>query len=57
MKLFKGDWTVLFYGPICITIWILVFSGFVAPVFIGSMLRKRIKRKVDIDSTDQVAEA
>jgi putative tricarboxylic transport membrane protein len=45
MVLSDGDWTYLLSSPICIGLWVAASLGFVAPIFLKSLLKKpeRIK--------------
>ena len=45
MVLSDGDWTYLLSSPICIGLWVAAGLGFVAPIFLKSLLKKpeRIK--------------
>ena len=45
MVLSDGDWTYLLSSPICIGLWVAAILGFVAPIFLKSLLKKpeRIK--------------
>jgi putative tricarboxylic transport membrane protein len=40
MVLSSGDWTYLFSSPIAVGLWIVAVVGFVAPMFLRSVLKR-----------------
>ncbi|SDK83441.1 putative tricarboxylic transport membrane protein [Modicisalibacter muralis] len=49
MQLSNGDWTVLWGSGLAIGLWAVAILGLVLPVFVGPMLRRRMKAGVQSD--------
>lgn len=41
MTISDGDWTALFASPLSIGLWLIALAGFVLPIFLGPILRRR----------------
>lgn len=49
MTISDGDWTALFASPLSIGLWLIAIVGFVLPIVLGPVLRRRlIPRKDDV---------
>jgi putative tricarboxylic transport membrane protein len=42
-----GDWSVLFASPLSIGLWLIAVTGFVLPIAIGPLLRRRMAMRKD----------
>jgi len=47
MTISDGDWTVLFASPLSIGLWTISIVGFVLPIMLGPVLRKRMMMRKD----------
>lgn len=49
MTISDGDWTALFASPLAITLWTIALVGFVLPILIGPMIRRRMTMRGDAE--------
>jgi putative tricarboxylic transport membrane protein len=47
MTISDGDWTALFASPLSIGLWTVSILGFVLPILLGPVLRKRMAMRRD----------
>jgi putative tricarboxylic transport membrane protein len=51
MTISDGDWTALFASPLSITLWTIAFVGFVLPIILGPVLRRRMQMRKDAEGS------
>jgi putative tricarboxylic transport membrane protein len=47
MTISDGDWTALFASPLSIGLWLIAIVGFVLPILLGPVLRRRLIPRKD----------
>ncbi len=51
MTISDGDWSILVGSPLAMGLWIVSISGFVLPILLGGLIRRRMRmRRDEIDS-------
>ncbi|MBI1218668.1 MAG: tripartite tricarboxylate transporter permease [Rhodobacteraceae bacterium] len=49
MVISDGDWTYLFSSPIAIGFWVAAIGGFIAPMFLRTVLKKPQRNLIDVE--------
>ncbi|HEX9857791.1 MAG TPA: tripartite tricarboxylate transporter permease, partial [Paracoccaceae bacterium] len=42
-----GDWSILLASPLAIGLWLVAVLGFVLPIFVGKILRSKMRKAAD----------
>ncbi len=53
MTISDGDWTALFASPLSIILWTIAVVGFVLPILVGPMIRRRMAMRRDEEGAVQ----
>ena len=52
IQISDGDWSVLVGSPLAIGLWVLAILGFILPLFIGRLLRRKIADSAAVEGAD-----